>query len=524
MVSVADVVHAVGGSLLDIVVAGGGPDVHDVFVSDPADALVGQRGDLVLGIGLSAPAQSVDLLRRCAEGDASGLVLRSGLATDAEVTAAARQVGLPLLGVADGVSWAHLVWLMREILERTHAPGISATDGPGGQGDLFALADAAAAIVDAPVTIEDSQSRVLAYSPGQAGTDPARVSTIVGRRVPEDLVSHFRARGVFRRLAGSSEPFLVPERPDGTRPRLVVPVRAGGEWLGSIWAVVDGAVGQQTTVELRTVASVVALHLLHRRAQSDLTRRAATDRLRKALWQFEPGAADLDLPPGPWRVVELAGPQGYDDSSWRLEMWESAARRHGWATPLLADHDGTVFAVVTDGDGATPGSWEWLRTMVASMDPEETTLCATAGGSARTTADLPRSRAEASELLSLIATGRVGGPSQTFEDAWDALTVNRATSALDVDLLPGPLAGLVAHDAQHDTAYVATLQAWLAHHREPREAARSLLVHPNTLRYRMRQLQQIADLDLHRPLARLAMQLQIEALALGRSATEPLPR
>jgi hypothetical protein len=528
MVSVTDVAHAVGSSLLASAVAGrDGPDVHDVFVADPADAVIGQYGDLVLGVGLSTPAQAVELLQRCAEAGASGVVLRSGLVADSEVTAAARRAGLALLRVADGVSWAHLVWLLRGILERTHAPGLSATDGPGGpgvRGDLFALADAAAAIIDAPVTVEDNQSRVLAYSSGQAETDRARVSTIVGRRVPEDVVAHFRARGVFRRLARSSEPFLVPERADGTRPRLVVPVRAGGEWLGSIWAVVDGPVDQQTTVELRNVASVVALHLLHQRAQSELARRATTDRLRSALWQFEPGAADLDLPLGPWRVVELGGPQEHGDAAWRQEMWESAARRHGWAAPLLADLDGRVFALLTVGDGATPGSWEWLRAMVASMKEEDATLCVAAGGVARTTADLPRSRAEATELLSLVATGRVRGPSQTFEDAWDALTVQRATSGLDVDVLPGPLAALVAHDAQHHTAYVATLQVWLAHHREPRDAARSLVVHPNTLRYRMRQLQQIADLDLDRPLARLALQLQIEALAQGRSDIEPLPR
>ena len=48
-----------------------------------------------------------------------------------------------------------------------------------------------------------------------------------------------RSQGVFRRLVRSDEPFLVPPGPGLEMPRYVVPVRAGGEWLGSIWAVID---------------------------------------------------------------------------------------------------------------------------------------------------------------------------------------------------------------------------------------------------------------------------------------------
>ena len=79
---------------------------------------------------------------------------------------------------------------------------------------------------------------MLAYSSTQDVADPARVSTIVGRRVPDEVIAGLRGRGVFRRLARSDEPFFVPAG-RGLGARLVVPVRAGTEWLGSIWAVVD---------------------------------------------------------------------------------------------------------------------------------------------------------------------------------------------------------------------------------------------------------------------------------------------
>ncbi|EWM15949.1 hypothetical protein [Kutzneria sp. 744] len=86
-------------------------------------------------------------------------------------------------------------------------------------GDLFRLADAVAAVIDAPVTIEDANSRVLAYSTRQDRTDPARVSTIMGRRVPDDVLARFRSRGVFRQLSKGRAVIFVPAQPDGTLPR-----------------------------------------------------------------------------------------------------------------------------------------------------------------------------------------------------------------------------------------------------------------------------------------------------------------
>src|SRR5690606_3693161 len=154
--------------------------------------------------------------------------------------------------------------------------------------DLFGVADAVAAIIDAPVTIEDSQSRVLAYSRGQDSSDPVRHSTIVGRRVPAPVLAHFRGQGVFRRLTSSDEPLIVPAAA-GLRARFVFPVRAGDEWLGSVWAVVDEPVAPHLVAEVRRITAALAVHLLRVRAQADLIRRTAEVELARLLQ--EPTAA-----------------------------------------------------------------------------------------------------------------------------------------------------------------------------------------------------------------------------------------
>src|SRR5688500_9283362 len=200
MITVPDLVVAVGPALFEIVVAGQGDgEVRDIFLADPQESATGQPGDLVLGFGLGSPEEAVELLGRCAVGNASGLILRTTLAQDPVVVAEAEKCRLTLVALQPTVTWAHVVWLLRRVIDRAAAPDSPAAGDAGVHQELFALADAAAAIVDAPATIEDNQSRVLAYSSlhDVSDTDPTRVSTIVGRRVPAEVIAHFRARGIF---------------------------------------------------------------------------------------------------------------------------------------------------------------------------------------------------------------------------------------------------------------------------------------------------------------------------------------
>ncbi len=514
MITVAGVVDAVGAALLKIVVPAAGVEVRDVTLAELDDAPIGEAGDLVLGAGISTPEQALTAVERSAGVAAAGLVLKPPLATHPDVTAPAAARGLTLVELQRHGSWTQLVWLLRGVIDRATAPGPPDTGDAGVYDELFALADATAAIVDAPVTIEDAQYRVLAYSSRQDRTDPARVSTIVGRRVPGDVVAYFRSRGVFRKLATGSQLVYVPQGPDGTLPRLIIPIRAGGELLGSIWAVVEGPVPQERLRDLRGAASGLALHLLRLRVQADVTRRVAAERLRAAL--RTPGGAiprDLGLPDGPWRVVALGAHGGTGEIVDNLALWESITRRHGWRQPLITDVDDVLFAVVGD-EGTVPGSRRWLERLVHDIAAHDPGLRAASGSVAADVADLPRSRAEAAELLALHTPARHRPAVLRFEDAWADVVVHRVVAAVPQGdlLVGGPLPALVEHDRRHGTDYLATVAAWLEQQGDPTKAARHLHVHPNTLRHRLRRLAEVVDVDLDSPRARLALQIQLAAL------------
>lgn len=519
---VGQLAGALGGGLLTVVVDAGSPPVDDVTLAEPASGVFGQAGDLLLGVGVEGPGEAAALLESAAAVSTSAVVLRRAAARNPEVRSAAARFGVSLVELADHASWAHVVWLLRGILDRAASGPALRAEGPV-LDELFALADACAALVAAPITIEDTQSRVLAYSSTQDVADPARVSTIVGRRVPDEVLANLRGRGVFRRLARSDEPFFVPAG-RGLRARVVVPVRAGTEWLGSIWAVVDEEPPEDVLASLAQTASVVALHLLRLRSQADLARRVSADRLRAVL-SGDTVEAEGWLPPPPWRVVVLAGAHrdhgrrtdgGGElprDPERELDVWESVARRRSWRQPLLAIFDGVAVTVVRDVPGdAAPGTWEWLLGVVEQVAVVSPTATASAGGRVARAVDLDRSRREATEVQRLREVGRVTGTTTTVEDAWAAVTNARALGGIWTEELLGPVETLRAHDESHQTAYLETVAAWLDHPGDPRAAAAAVHVHPNTLRYRMQRLSDVVDLDLHDPETRLALRLQLRAL------------
>ncbi|MDN5747733.1 MAG: helix-turn-helix domain-containing protein, partial [Pseudonocardia sp.] len=302
--------------------------------------------------------------------------------------------------------------------------------------------------------------------------------------------------------------------PEGIKPRLVIPVRAGGEWLGSIWAVVTGPVDTAQVQELTRATSVLALHLLRLRAQTGAARRVATDLLRAVL-HGTGGPTEPWLPDGPWRIAALGTPRSTATVDAKLDLWTAITRRHGWHRPLLADVEGTVVALLLDhGDPHAAGTVPWLRALIAGVHRSDAELTAAIGGTATGRADLPRSRAEATEVLRLQADGHVRAPVVGIEEVWQVVVTARARAAVraDVSLLGGPLPALVAHDRDHRTPYLETLAAWLDHYGDPTAAAGALHVHPNTLRHRMHRIAEVTPLNLTSAPERLALQLQLLGL------------
>lgn len=214
--SLGRVLDDLGATLLELV--DGDPDqraeIGGVVIHDPLDEPVLPRHSLVLGVGLQEPSLIAWTLRDLGRQQAAGLVVRSPIAAHDSITTAVAESGVALLGLTRGASWDQLAVLLRSLLAEGDI-GVAEPETLGGMpsGDLFALANAAAALLDAPVTIEDRSSRVLAFSGRQDEADPARVETVLGRQVPQRYSRMLSERGIFRELYRTDRPVYIPPLP-----------------------------------------------------------------------------------------------------------------------------------------------------------------------------------------------------------------------------------------------------------------------------------------------------------------------
>jgi PucR C-terminal helix-turn-helix domain/GGDEF-like domain len=537
--SLGRVLDDLGTTLLELV--HGDPDragdIGGVAIHDPIEEPVLPQRALVLGVGLHEPGEVARLLRVLGRHEAAGLVLRAPVAMSAEVAAAVDEAGVALLGLTRGASWAQLAAILRSLL----AEGDVGDAGPqtlGGMpsGDLFALANAVAALLDAPVTIEDRGSRVLAFSGRQDEADPSRVETILGRRVPERYSRLITERGVFRDLYRSDRPVYVEPPPGGldgfSVPRVAVAVRAGDEVLGSIWAAVRQPLSPDRTQALCDAARLVALHMLRIRAGADVERRLRTDLLSTAL-EGGAGAREalnrLGLADQPVVVLALAMPEsaesgrsiGTDTSL----VTERQRLSDGLAMHLSAVHPRCAAALVGDVvyglipvPRADDGERRAVRIATDFLERvgDRTRAVVGVGPVAGDTGGLAGARASADRALRVLRTGTVGGRrvARLTDVHVEALLLElRDLVAARGDRPTGPVARLFAYDERHNAKLVETLRAWLDAFGDVPAAAATVHVHPNTFRYRLRRLAEVGGIDLTDPAARFAAMLQLRVVA-----------
>jgi PucR C-terminal helix-turn-helix domain len=540
------VLDDLGATLLELVCApsgaGGGAgseEIGGVAIHDPVDEPVLPGRALVLGVGVHAPSDIASLLVSLGKHDAAGLVLRSPVTADQAVTAAVESSGVPLLALTRGASWTQLAALLRSLL----AEGDVGDDGPetlGGipSGDLFSVANAVAALIDAPVTIEDRSSRVLAFSGRQDEADRSRVETILGRQVPERYSRLLAERGVFRELYRSDQPvYIEPPSggglPDFVLPRAAVAVRAGDEVLGSIWAAVREPLTPDRARAMCDAARLVALHLLRIRAGADVSRRLRADLVSTAL-EGGTGAFEavrrLGLADQPVMVLALA----VADPAERARLADALAMHLSAIHPrcaaaLVGDVAYGLVPVVPSGAAAfegadgTDGELRAVRIATGFLDRvgDRSRPVIAIGQVAFDAAGLPAARACADRVLRVLRAG-VDGPAidgkgrrvaRLADVHAEALLMElRDLAAAHGDRPTGPVARLSAYDAEHGTNLVETLRAWLDAFGDVAAASAAMFVHPNTFRYRLRRLTEVSRIDLTDPEQRFAAMLQLRAV------------
>jgi hypothetical protein len=502
--------------------------VEGVTVLDPLEA-GSPRGQVVLAVGVDPhSAAAVDVVREAAGSGAAAVVFgpgRSGRPPEA-LRAAVEDAGTAVLFRTAWCGWTELVGALRAGLVLSGVPADPAVAAvlPG---DLNGLADAVAVLVGGAVTIEDVESRVLAYSSTKEDVDELRRLTILGRRVPEWRVAAMREAGFFQALWGSGDVIHRPAHGENPE-RLVVAVRAGGEILGSIWvAAAGGDLPPHASDTLRSAARAAAAHLLHHR--SHRTHARLVEDTARALLDGRGSAEVLTERtgiPAHGHCAVLAvrpGASCKGEETGRLCALLSVCCGANGLTSVVVPVDqgalvlvGALHQDVRRAVEQVARLGRSLVRQVADVFGPETRIGL--GTVVDTLAALPGSRRSADLALRALLSAGEHRTVASADEVAESIALNQM-----LDTLTGPapapetpVARLVAFDAGNGGGtLVRTLRVYLDHFGHVPDTARALGVHANSLRHRISRITEVSGLDLRSPDARLLAQLQLRLLERG---------
>lgn len=489
---------------------------------DPWTPFTGPRSGILLGIGVHpAAAGSPDVIREAARAGFSALVVKSLTLGVETLAAVADAEGIALLVVDDGIEWRQLDALISAALATvTEADSSLSTLAVG---DLFALANAIAATVGGATAIEDMRERVLAYStlPGQP-IDEERRDGILGRQVPdlpanaEQYAAMFRSPGAIR----------IPGTDDGL-PRLSVAVRAGTQPLGSIW-VVDPVGEPDADAEhaLERAADIAALHMLRARSAADLARQQRAELLRRLLEGGEDArllAEQLGLEAsGPF--VVLAFQPEFPSTGEELRMarltdmiaLQCEAHQRDAECVMIGN---TVYALFSRIPDFELGAAQSLaRRLVAhAANGLGVLLRVSVGTPVTRVGQISRSRHDADLVLLLMAKR---APTTTVASAHDVRSQLTLLELAQVfrdtpRLMSQPVTRVLESDAKSGTDYAKTLRTYLDCSRDSALTAKRLSLHQNTLRYRLRRVNELFGIDLLDPDDTLTLWLGLRLADFG---------
>ncbi|MBM7242030.1 helix-turn-helix domain-containing protein [Rhodococcus fascians] len=441
------------------------------------------------------------------------LAVLTKVADSTALAHAARETGIALVAVHHQTRWELLLSTMRGVLDQSRAP--ASEDGLfGADTDLYELAQTVASLTKGMVSIEDERSHVLAYSASDDSADELRTLSILGREGPADYLRRLHERGVFDRLRRTDDVIDVPADAElGIRRRLAVGIRrisGAATTLGTIW-VQEGA--RPLSVDADAVlrgASAVAARLITRIANAPTNEALQIQRLLGARGggvDIPSLAAALSIPTtGTAAVVGFAACGEFDITGLApsIRLHASAFRRDSLVTVI-----GERIYVLFSGAASGTAIPVWTADAVSRIETR-TGLCLRAAVAAPIAEldGVAAARFEVDRVLD-ATTGDVRVT--TLAESRTSVLLGEIVDIIsNHEQLRDPrIAALDRYDATHDGAMRESLETYLACFGDVRAAAERLHIHPNTVRYRIRRVEQILELDLSDPDARLLVEIQL---------------
>jgi len=373
------------------------------------------------------------------------------------------------------------------------------------------VASSLAELIKCRVLVADERGHVLAASASDGIDD---FGSRLMRRGIDGVASDHEIRQVVGCIA-RCEPVVLPGKPPARLcARLIIPIVARAELLGSLW--VD-ATAEEPIDDLRPMleqaARVFGLELLKERAVTEAERRLHRDFVHELLRPADRGSLDLRR----WArqlgirleaehrlaVIRLRpGPQGRDVPDLRTRSITRVVQSQSWCL-FASEWDDGIIALVAEGSG--------LETTLDALDREGIRAVAVVSPVCGRAEDYAAHFEASQAILRVIGSTMRHAVIQLDQARVLALLFDSGRREDLVAFAQARLAPVLALRSDLAQTLIDTLEAHLESGGSPRRTSERLHVHVNTVYYRLTRLRQLLGSEIDDPLTTLDLRIALLA-------------
>ncbi|CEG29687.1 PucR family transcriptional regulator [Bacillus sp. B-jedd] len=391
---------------------------------------------------------------------------------------------------------------------------------------LEEFAETISIAIQCPITIEDANHRLIAYSSHNEQTDTARISTIISRRVPEKVVNQLWKDGTIPALLKTSDPVRVRCNQEiGLGDRVAISIRNQEELLGFIWALEVGrTLGEEEMRLLKSAADAAKSKLL----QLQIRKNKKEDRKQEFFWKLLTGHlkeeeeinenCNLLQLNSSFPFVIAAFDFGRNISTQEEKRITYLLYTFSDIKPILHTIDCNLLILliaVNQGSGNSDITGKFYGSFagkIASHIGTQVSIRPAFSSPHRDYRDTEKAYKEALAVLSIKKkfpneTGKIHSYQKLgIYQLMDIVLEKRKDTSYENP----SLSRLREYDLKHHTNLEETLEVFLSADSNANDAAKALNIHANTLNYRLKRISEIGEINFKDPNQKFLLYLDLK--------------
>lgn len=391
----------------------------------------------------------------------------------------------------------------------------------GIHGDLTEFVDRISTVLDCPVTLEDANHRLLAYSIHDNLSDPVRIATIISRRVPEKVINNLWKEGYMPSLLKEDKPIVISSLNEmELGKRAAISVRKNKEVLGFIWALEANRPFSEEDLKFLKFAAKEAKNQL---LQVQGKKKKHLESNQELVWQLLTGHFDTDEEiisvcneksislPESFSIVVFTFPNIIDQSVERhISYMLSTTQKIKAALYTIDQNRLIIVAAPPVNNDFTQSLSNFISTFISGMTARFF---------------IEQIHGACGQCYTSYIDARI-----CYQEALYTLTLQDVFPAKKKDLInyaslgiyqyikilheqkpnsfQNRLNNLQEYDKKNHSNLLITLETYLENDANPYQTATELHLHVNTIHYRLKRISEIGPVDLKAPLHKISLYMQ----------------